>query len=65
MRAAIDERETDGGHVREEIEGEKSCGGSQAAMTAESREGGGAISIASPYRPPWQVNNTEAGPSNS
>ena len=38
--------------MREEIEGEKSCGGSQAAMTAESREGGGAITIASlPLRP--------------
>ena len=34
-------------------------------MTAESREGGGAISIASPYMPPWQVNNREAGPSNA
>ena len=67
-RAAVDCGETDRGDVREETVMGNACGGkpgSHGSKAAESRVGGGAITIVFlPTHQHWQLNNRDSGPSN-
>ena len=70
VRGAVGCGETDWGDVREEIMVGNTSGGKPSShgkgVTAESSVGGGAITIASlPTCQNWQLNNREAGPSNT
>ena len=71
MRAAVDCRETDRGDAREDTMKSISCGGKPGshgskALTAESCIVGGVITIPSLFTcQHWQLNDREAGPSNT
>ena len=70
-RAAVDCRETDGGDLREKIGGKclwrKARQPWKQGDTAESRVGGGVITIASLSLQAsiWQLNNSEVDPSST
>ena len=70
-RAAVDCGEMDQGDVRVETVVGNACGGKagqpwKQGDFAESRIVGGAIfTPVSPHMPAWQLNNTQAGPSNA